>query len=315
MRLMVRDSLPPLVSVRAFEAAARLGSFADAARELGTTAASISYHVRQLERYSGLAMFRRHPHKVELTPVGATVASEATDAFARLRASFERASEYDEVMLRITTLPTIGTSWLTPRLGRFRALHPSIALEIDLSVEAHDLGLGGFDIAIRNGHGSWPGLRTSFMFPSIFQPLCSPSLGVRCDHIEDPSALGVPLLGRPDWWSIWYRQRGLEDNLQLSLFATRLSAEHLDVAAAIAGHGVAIASPILFAAEIAAGRLVAVHSHIGTDGRSFWFTYPVKRERSKKVKTFARWLTQEVADARAESVSALPPLAQLWKAR
>src|SRR5687767_7734545 len=104
---MVRDSLPPLASIRAFEAAARLGSFAEAARELGTTAASVSYHVRQLERHSGFAMFLRHPHKVELTPAGATVAREATDAFARLRASFDRASESDEGVLRITTLPSL----------------------------------------------------------------------------------------------------------------------------------------------------------------------------------------------------------------
>ena len=57
---MVADArFPSLTSIRAFESAARLGSFAQAARELGTTAASVSYHVRQLERQIGVPLFLR----------------------------------------------------------------------------------------------------------------------------------------------------------------------------------------------------------------------------------------------------------------
>src|SRR3546814_12272157 len=74
--------LPPLPSIRAFEAAARLESFAKAAQELGTTAASVSYHIRQLERQTGLHLFIRHPHKVALTAAGAAIAREASAAFA-----------------------------------------------------------------------------------------------------------------------------------------------------------------------------------------------------------------------------------------
>src|SRR5688572_30152888 len=120
MKLMVGDHrFPSLPSIRAFEAAARLGSFAKAAQELGTSAASVSYHVRRLEEQTGVPLFRRLPHRVELTEAGALVAQEATNAFTALRASFSRAVDLDQSRLTLTTLPTIGTSWLTPKLGRF----------------------------------------------------------------------------------------------------------------------------------------------------------------------------------------------------
>src|SRR3546814_8797364 len=85
--------LPPLPSIRAFEEAARLESFAKAAQELGTTAASVSYHIRQLERQKGLQLFILHPHKVALTGAGAAMESEARAAFAALYARIARAPD------------------------------------------------------------------------------------------------------------------------------------------------------------------------------------------------------------------------------
>lgn len=285
---------PSLASIRAFEAAARHGSFAKAAQELDTTPASVSYHVRRLEEQIGARLFLRYPQRVELTGPGRLVAREAMNAFAALRASFIRAAEADEAHLSLTTLPTLGTSWLTPRLGKFRAKHPHIALELDLSADAQDLTSGLFDAAIRNGHGRWPGLRTVELLPSIFMPLCAPALKKAAAGIADPGAtLEVPLLGRSDWWRLWYRARGFGDTTPPGSFGTHLSAEYLDIAAAVAGHGIAIGSPILFRSEIEAGRLVPAHDFVAGDGRSFWLTYPVARQNSPKLVAFRQWLCDE----------------------
>src|SRR6188472_1800795 len=124
--MVAEARFPSLSSIRAFEAAARLRSFAKAAQELDTTAASISYHVR-------------HPNQVVLTEPGEIVAREAMNAFAALRASFIRAVDADESRISLTTLPTLGTSWLTPKLGKFRAKHPEIALGLDVSALPEDL--------------------------------------------------------------------------------------------------------------------------------------------------------------------------------
>lgn len=290
------DGLPSLIAIRAFEAAARLGGFAPAARELQTTAAAVSYHVRQLETQLGIDLFRRHAQRVQLTPAGEVLAADALAAFTTLRAGFARAIDADHTRLRITALPTLGTVWLAPRLGSFRALHPELRVELDLSADPRDLAGGGYDVAIRNGQGDWPGLRAVPLFPSLFTPLCAPALVDAVQGLDDPSRqLSVPLLGRPDWWELWYRDLGHAAGPAPERFGTTFPAEHLDIAAAIAGHGVAIGSPILFAADIAAGRLVGVHAHAATDGRAFWLVYPATRRLNPKIATFRDWIASAIA--------------------
>jgi LysR family glycine cleavage system transcriptional activator len=250
-----------------------------------------------------LHLFVRHPHKVVLTATGAAVAREASAAFAALQASFVKAQDRDEARLSLTTLPTLGTSWLTSRLGLFRARHPDIAIELELSAEPHALGDGRFDAAIRHGLGERRGLRSVWLFPILFMPLCAPALREAAGGLENPGQpLAVPLLGRPDWWDLWYRALGVTAGPAAERFGTSLAAEHLDIAAAIAGHGIAIGSPILFRDEIAAGRLVPAHDLVAGDGRSFWFVYPVARLQSAKIARFRDWLGEaaaaEVAAAR-----------------
>jgi LysR family glycine cleavage system transcriptional activator len=298
--MVAPDKLPSLASIRAFECAARHGGFAQAAAELGTTAASVSYHVRQLERQLGMPLFHRHAQRVELTQSGSVIAREAMDAFAALRASFVRAVEVDESRLALTTLPSFGTSWLTPRLGGFRAAHPQIALRIDISGDAEDLNDGRFDAAIRNGNGRWPGMQAVMLFPSIFMPLCAPGLKSAAAALASPKrALEIPLLGRPDWWTMWFRARGFNAGPSRDRFGTSLAHEYLDIAAAVAGQGIAIGSPLLFRAELEAGRLVPAHDLVATDHRAFWFIYPAARQHSRKIAVFGQWIESEAAAARA----------------
>src|SRR3569832_2184004 len=313
--MLETSRLPSLVSIRAIEAAARLGGFALAARELGATAAAVSYHVRQLERQTGVALFRRHAHRVELTPAGAIVAEEATRAFGALRSSFMRAAELEAGQLAITALPTFGASWLAPRLGDFRARHPGIRIELDLSAAAPDLGAGRIDVAIRIGQGRWPGLRAAPLFPAVFMPLCAPALlaVASATLAGPPEAIKVPLLGRPDSWGAWFRELGHQPP-PADRFGIQLSEEHLDAAAAIAGHGVTIGSPIIFGRELEAGRLVPAHPRAARDGRAFWLAYPLARQDSAKIGLFrdrrsdqaqaareqaAHWVGQPVAAPRA----------------
>ena len=290
---------PSLSSIRAFEAAARLRSFAKAAQELDTTAASISYHVRRLEEQIGVRLFVRHPNQVVLTEPGEIVAREAMNAFAALRASFIRAVDADESRISLTTLPTLGTSWLTPKLGKFRSKHPEVAVGLDVSAMPEDLTDGRFDAAIRNGHGRWSGLCTTQLLPVIFMPLCSPALRDAAAGIADPAReMSVPLLGRPDWWEMWYRAMGSKHKLSPKRFGTQLAAEHLDIALAEAGQGVAIGNPILFRNQLDSHRLVPAHEFVAGDGRAFWLAYPVARQSSRKILKFRDWLCDEAASDR-----------------
>ena len=227
---MVSDHrFPSLASIRAFEAAARLGSFAKAAQELDTTSASVSYHVRRLEQQIGVPLFVRHPNQVCLTESGEIVAREAMNAFAALRASFIRAVDADEARLSLTTLPTLGTSWLTPKLGKFRAKYPDILLGLDLSAIPEDLTAGRFDAAIRNGHGRWPGLHTTRVAAEhLHAAVCAGIEGCGRDHCEPAlSVTDVPLLGRPDWWALWYRALGLRGQCVARAVSARSSSQSI----------------------------------------------------------------------------------------
>lgn len=295
------ENMPSLPSIRAFEAAARYGSFSKAAAELSTTAASVSYHVRQLERQVGVPLFMRHAQKVTLTEQGEAIAPELTALFASLRATFVNAVDAYEARLSLTALPTFGTAWLTPRLGRFRKAHKDIAIALDLSEAAQEIGAGRYDAAIRNGGGRWTGLRSVKLFPSVFMPLCSPALKSAVKQIGDPRrAVDAPLLGRPDWWAAWYEQRGHRGVDLTKRFGTSLQAEYLDAAAAIAGQGVTIGSPLLFADDIKAGRLVPAHEFVAESGRAFWFVYPAVRENSRKIAAFRDWVQADAEQANAE---------------
>lgn len=291
------SALPPLAAIRAFEAAARLGSFSRAAEELGMTPAAVSYQIRQLERRLGFAIFVRQPRSVTLTTRGAALSPVVSDAFGMLRSAFTHAVQRSEVELSITTLPTVGSSWLAPRLGTFQARHPDIAVRMDLSVPTVDFSAADFDVAIRSGLGEWPGLRSHRLAPNLFTPLCSPALLEGARALDDPGRpFPFPLLGRPGWWSRWFGALGHPGLDLTGRFGPDFGTEHASVASAIAGHGVAIASPIFFRSALESGALVPAHDLVVADQRAYWLTYPAVLVNSPKVQAFRTWIVEAAAD-------------------
>lgn len=292
-------SLPPLTAVRAFEAAARLGSFSRAAEELGMTPAAVSYQIRQLERRLGFTIFVRHPRSVSLTARGATLSPVVSDAFGMLRSAFTHAVDRSRAELSITTLPTVGASWLAPRLGAFQARHPDIAVRMDLSVPTVDFSATDFDVAVRSGLGVWPGLRSHDLVPNLFTPLCSPSMREAARALDDPARpFPFPLLGRPGWWSRWFGALGRPGVDLTGRFGPDFGTEHAAVASAMAGHGVALASPIFFRSALESGALVPAHDLVVADERAYWLTYPAVLVNSPKVQAFRTWIQEQAQSDR-----------------
>ena len=97
-------NLPPLSAIRAFEAAARHGSFTKAAEELGMTQAAISYQVKLLEDRVGTPLFLRQARKVVLSDAGKRLAPGIEEAFQRLGAAFATLRETDQNVLSITVV-------------------------------------------------------------------------------------------------------------------------------------------------------------------------------------------------------------------
>ena len=158
--------LPPLSAIRAFEAAARHGSFTKAAEELGMTQAAVSYQVKLLEDRVGTPLFLRQPRRVVLSEAGKRLAPAVADAFQRLNVAFANLRETDENVLSVTAVNTVCTNWLVPRLGRFQMAHPNIAVRLEVSHRVVDFAREDFDIGIRGGKGIWPGLKAHNAVPS-----------------------------------------------------------------------------------------------------------------------------------------------------
>ncbi len=268
------------------------------------TAAAVSYQVKQLESRLGLMLFRRFPRKVELTEAGELLAPAISGAFATMRAGFTHAVERSRGELSITTLPTVGAAWLVPKLGRFKDRNPGIRPRLDMRVPIADLGGFDFDVAIRSGLGSWPGLRSHLLLPNLFTPVCSPDMANAARRLAD-GRIEVPLMGRPNWWRMWLDAAG-QGTLDLEdAFGAQLDAEYLYVSAAVTGHGIAMVSPIFFQREIMSGALVMPFDLVVTDRRGYWLAYAAAQAHSPKILAFRGWIKEE---AEADLAKAAPLL-------
>jgi LysR family glycine cleavage system transcriptional activator len=290
----------PLSAIRVFEAAARLLSFTRAAEELGMTQAAVSWQVKALERRLDQPLFRRLPREVALTPGGERLARAASEAMNVLRAAVSDLSDTGEGVLAISTLQTLAVQWLAPRLGGFQIAHPKIAVRLESNTQVIDLVRDNFDVAIRTGDGDWPGLESISLFASLMTALCSPEIAARLDLARGPAAvMDAPRIGLDSEWALWLQAAGVTppspEGVQTPL---RFVAESqtMEIAAAQAGQGLALGSPILFSNEIAAGRLVQPFPISVHHNRNVWLVYPRERRRARKIAAFRDWLLACVAE-------------------
>ena len=204
-------NLPPLAAVRVFEAAARQVSFTRAAEELGMTQAAVSYQIKTLEERVGAPLFLRRPRQVELTETGLRLAAASTQALDILAAAFGRTREDAAGKLTISTVPTLATNWLAPRLGLFQLANPSIAVRLETSPRYVDFTREDVDVAIRVGDGNWPGLAAHALLPTIFTPMLSPELAASIGGVNEPAdLLRLPILTPTDpWWAQWLVAAGV----------------------------------------------------------------------------------------------------------
>jgi len=290
------SKLPPLSAIRAFEAAARHESFTKAADELGMTQAAVSYQVKLLEDRVGAPLFLRQARRVVLSEAGKRLAPPVAEAFQRLHAAFTVLRETAEGVLAVTAVHTFATNWLVPRMGAFQVAHPDIAVRLDVSSRNVDFGREDFDVGIRGGRGSWPGLKAHALLPVRFTPLCSPDLLARYGPLAGPTDLArVPrLFAHDEWWEYWFKAAGIPAPPPAVPSTLSVEVQSMLGTAAASGQGVAMLMPAFFAADIAAGRLVQPFDLLATDGDSYWLVCSQERQNVPKIRAFREWILAEV---------------------
>lgn len=287
----------PLASLRVFEAAARLGGFTRAAGELGMTQAAVSWRIKTLESQLNQSLFRRQGREVVLTPAGERLAAGTGEAMTLLRRALSDLEETDETVLSVTAIASLATLWLAPRLGRFQLANPDIAVRMETGNAVADLTRDPYDVGLRSGSGQWPGLEAAWLMPGVLTPLCAPQVWRSLSKAHEaaaPSTLReAPRIGADSEWTAWFHAAGVTTDpapVRTSLTGDNQS---LEVSAALAGHGFALGSPILYAREIEEGRLVRPFRTVVSLFGGMWIAWPQGRGRVSKIARFRDWILAE----------------------
>ncbi len=244
----------PLSLLRAFEAAARSGSFRNAANELSLSPSAISHAIRKLEADMGIRLFTRSTREIHLTPEGEFLYRHVNRAFDDLRYGIETIAARGPTVLRLHSAPSFAAQWLAPRLSKFLAAYPMIDLRMAASTDYVRFGTDEFDLDITYGKPRSEGAVTIPLGEELLTPLCSPAMAER---IRRPSDLNcVPLIQseyKQFRWPSWFEFNNLPIRTPQG---ARFDRSFLAIAAAADGLGVALESTRLAEREIRGGRLV-----------------------------------------------------------
>jgi LysR family transcriptional regulator, glycine cleavage system transcriptional activator len=301
---MAKDRLPPLNALRAFEAAARRGSFVEAATDLNVTHWAVGKQIRLLEDWLGVPLFERRSRGVSLTDEGAELLGDVSAAFLRLAEATGKLRRPEVArrvsgLVRVNVQPSFALRWLFPRLAGFQELFPNI--DVQISTTSRKLRYIGtaFDVGVRSGPEQAAGLRSETLMADLRRPACSADL-LRKRPVETVHDLRrhVILHSRTtrSAWSHWLSAAGAPELRPVR----QLELEHvyLQLQAAVEGLGVALASMPLIEGDIAAGRLVCPIAAPAWHAGSYELVVSEDRARNAAVRAFRNWI---VAAARRGS--------------
>lgn len=281
----------PLNALRAFEAAARHLNFTRAADELCVSQGAVSHQVARLEARLGVALFRRLPRGLALTDEGQALVPVLADAFDRVGATLDRYADGRlREVLTVGVVGTFATGWLLERLADFERAAPHIDLRIMTNNNRVDLAGEGLDLAIRYGDGAWHGTHAEPLMDAPLTPLCAFAVAER---LRAPGALAREVLlrsYRADEWPRWFEAAGLPCP---KLSGPVFDSSALMAAAAISGHGVALAPSAMLSRELAAERLVRPFDIAVTLG-GYWLTRLNSRVENAAMHTFRDWLKRQI---------------------
>lgn len=259
-----RFTMPPLEWVRAFEAAARCGSFTAAAAETGLTQSAISQRIGHLEKRLGTLLFYRQARSIALTVEGEAWLPHVCAALNALHDSSEALFAAGAERMTISASQSMIELWLLPRLAEIeRVFRGQISVQT-MVLGAHDAAQDGV-VRIRYGTGDWPHHHKLQLFEERIVPLASPSLVARGGSWMDWPRISYA--GPRPGWQDWAAHFGIPTTPVARLrFDTFLSA----LGAARAGLGVVLASLPLSAEDIAQGRLVRLGEDVLPHHESYW---------------------------------------------
>jgi LysR family glycine cleavage system transcriptional activator len=309
--------LPPLNSLRVFEAAARHLSFKEAANELHITQAAVSHQVKSLEEFLGVELFRRAGRGVQLTEAARACLPKLREGFDALAAAVEMIRERGaETELVITAPPVFTARWLMPRLADFSRREPKVEVRVVASSKMVDAGaldsvvlMSNLDlrdetsgVEIHLGSGDYPGYRADKLFEVATTVVASPELVKGDRPLKKPEDLArhvllhddaMDLVAGGDAWQKWLEAAEVAERVDGSR-GPHFSSNILSLEAASQKLGVALALKPLVDADLASGRLCAPFDIEVKPQGSYWLVCPEVIAERPAIASFRRWLLEQV---------------------
>ncbi|RWB84617.1 MAG: LysR family transcriptional regulator [Mesorhizobium sp.] len=301
MRLLSQVNLN---SLKIVESAARHKNFTRAGEEQFITASAVSQRVKSLEDQLRFKIFQRGGNAVSLTPEGEAYVAQVREALERIvAANMEATGQSQAHVLKICVLPTFAARWLFPRLSAFQRQYPEIEMRVSTSYATHEFATSEYDLEIRYGDGSFPGLSSELLFREDLAPVCSrklfhevlgnkPLSRVTPDDLRHFTLLHSETCTQN--WQSWLRFAGasfvLGEAKSIYFDSCMMSYE-----AANAGMGFAVANRAYMASDIRAERLVAPFAVHHPNSAGWYFVCPGKAIGARKVSLFKQWIMAEAA--------------------
>jgi LysR family transcriptional regulator, glycine cleavage system transcriptional activator len=288
--------LPSTKTLRAFQLAARSGSFKTAASQLFLTPSAVSHQIRALEEELGVALFHRGARTLTLTDAGSTYLREIEHLFERLDAATrELRARAGRSTLRLRVASFFANEFLLPRLAELHAAQPEIDLEIDTDGTGTDIHPADADVSVVLGPGTWSELQAQRLFTQAYVPACSPALLVRTPINSVEQLEGQTLLvfeARKDGWERWAESAGLEMPRPRKRIAFNNMASLVRATERAAGIGLI---PALLSAErFRAKSLTRLFDHDWETEDSYFLVHRAEVAARPEVIAFRKWILEEV---------------------
>ncbi len=286
--------IPPLASLRAFEAAARNRSYSVAARELNVSHAAVAQQVRALESFLGLRLAERAGRGIAPTLEGAMLAERLTRGFGEVADAIRELDIHKANRpIHITMTPTFAANWFMPHMQSLNAAHPDIELSVNPTAQVIDFFSAGVDVAVRYGTGNWAGLESELLMPSNFVVIGAPSLVGENWQGSFEDLFKFHWLQEYGTAEVenWMKNQCVEPTSDIRISSMP---GFMVLSAVQTGQGIATTARAFVADDIAAGRLVEMYVEEDAGAGYYLVTRPGPKRPA--LKTFLGWLRQAVRD-------------------
>lgn len=290
--------LPPLNALIAFEAAARLGSFALAGAEIHLSPSAISRQVKALEEHLGIPLFERIKQRIVLTEAGRFLAVQVRETLGRLLTVSDQAAQFSDVSrtLNLGVLAAFANFWLIPHLPAFVKQHPDIDLNIISIGVGYDYDNGELDAAIHTNARIWSDTGALRLGDEDMIVVASPDWIAEHQPLTMAELPGSPLIGlasRPYLWTQWFEHNGVA--MPPRTRSMTFAQYSMVFEAAICSLGVALVPRMLAQDKIARGQLAEIPGKSLPIGAGYYLVQPLHRENYEPLQQFRAWLAEYIS--------------------